>query len=129
GKAGIWILGGDGARRCHGDVRPAHPCRRHLAHHPWRLLVLCAGWARPAGFSLVPVPPFHALWLRDFPQKNLVLGIAGAKSKSEGLPSYTFVDNGEGQDSDHFETTFLSLSAVAADQLDRAARTEGNNLF
>ena len=50
-------------------------------------------------------------WLRDFAQKNLVIGISGAKSKSEGLPSYTFVDNGEGQHPDAFENTFLSLSA------------------
>jgi hypothetical protein len=50
-------------------------------------------------------------WLRDFAQKNLVIGIAGAKSKTEGLPSYTFVDNGEGQHPDAFPDTFLSLSA------------------
>jgi hypothetical protein len=50
-------------------------------------------------------------WLRDFAQKNLAIGITGAKSKSEGLPCYTFVDNGEGQHPDNFENTFLSLSA------------------
>jgi hypothetical protein len=52
-----------------------------------------------------------ANWLRDFAQKNLVIGITGAKTKKEGLPCYTFVDNGEGQHSDLFEDTFLSLSA------------------
>lgn len=62
------------------------------------------------GGKLVNLDPRDP-WLRDFAQKNLVIGIAGAKSKSEGLPSYTFVDNGEGQDPDRFETTFLSLSA------------------
>ena len=50
-------------------------------------------------------------WLRDFAQKNLVIGITGAKSKKEGLPCYTFVDNGEGQRGENFEETFLSLSA------------------
>lgn len=50
-------------------------------------------------------------WLRDFSQKNLVIGITGAKNKNEGLPCYTFVDNGEGQRAENFENTFLSLSA------------------
>lgn len=50
-------------------------------------------------------------WLKDFAQKNLAIGITGAKSKSEGLPCYTFADNGEGQNPDDFERTFLSLSA------------------
>ncbi len=50
-------------------------------------------------------------WLKDFSQKNLVIGITGAKNKAQGLPCYTFVDNGEGQSSEDFEETFLSLSA------------------
>lgn len=50
-------------------------------------------------------------WLRDFAQKNLILAVTGAKTKKEGLPCFTFVDNGEGQHPDNFETTFLSLSA------------------
>lgn len=50
-------------------------------------------------------------WLKEFAQNNLAIGITGAKSKSEGLPCYTFADNGEGQNPDDFETTFLSLSA------------------
>ncbi len=50
-------------------------------------------------------------WLLDFAQKNLIIAVTGAKSKKEGLPCFTFVDNGEGQDPDNFETTFLSLSA------------------
>lgn len=62
------------------------------------------------GGKLVNLDPRDP-WLRDFAQKNLVIGISGAKSKSEGLPSYTFIDNGEGQHADAFETTFLSLSA------------------
>jgi hypothetical protein len=33
------------------------------------------------------------------------------KSKLEGLPCYTFADNGERQSPDEFERTFLSLSA------------------
>jgi hypothetical protein len=49
-------------------------------------------------------------WLKDFAQKNLAIGITGAKSKSEGLPCYTFADNGEGQNPDDFKRTFLSLS-------------------
>jgi len=50
-------------------------------------------------------------WLRQFAQTNLVIGITGAKTKREGLPCYTFVDNGEGQRGEDFESTFLSLSA------------------
>ena len=50
-------------------------------------------------------------WLQDFAKKNLVIGITGAKSKAEGRPCYTFVDNGEGQCGEQFEDTFLSLSA------------------
>jgi len=53
----------------------------------------------------------HDSWLREFSKENLVIGITGAKAKSEGLPSYTFADNGEGQKACDFETTFLSLSA------------------
>jgi hypothetical protein len=50
-------------------------------------------------------------WLREFASKNLVIGITGAKNKKEGLPCYTFVDNGEGQRPQDFKNTFLSLSA------------------
>ena len=50
-------------------------------------------------------------WLRNFAQKNLVIGITGAKSKRQGFPCYTFVDNGEGQSPADFVNTFLSLSA------------------
>lgn len=49
-------------------------------------------------------------WLRDFAQRNLVIGVTGAKTKRSGLPCYTFVDNGEGQKPENFESTFLSLS-------------------
>ncbi len=62
------------------------------------------------GGKLVNLDP-KDLWLREFAQKNLVIGITGAKSKKEGLPCYTFVDNGEGQRGEDFEDTFLSLSA------------------
>lgn len=51
-------------------------------------------------------------WLREFASKNLVIGITGAKNKREGLPCYTFVDNGEGQRAEDFKNTFLSLSAA-----------------
>ena len=54
---------------------------------------------------------YNDSWLRDFSQKNLVIGIAGAKTKKQGLPCYTFVDNGEGQKPEDFKSTFLSLSA------------------
>ena len=50
-------------------------------------------------------------WLADFAEKNLVVGITGARSKTEGLPCYTFIDNGEGQNPAEFENTFLSLSS------------------
>src|SRR5207253_9646947 len=47
--------------------------------------------------------------LREVALKNLVIGITGAKNKKEGLPCYTFVDNGEGQRPLDFKKTFLSL--------------------
>jgi hypothetical protein len=50
-------------------------------------------------------------WLRQFAQSNLVIGVTGAKSKRTGLPCFTFVDNGEGQVPEKFESTFLSLSS------------------
>lgn len=61
------------------------------------------------GGKLVNLDP-NDPWLRDFASKNLVIGVTGAKNKKEGLPCYTFVDNGEGQRSEDFERTFLSLS-------------------
>lgn len=50
-------------------------------------------------------------WLRQFAQANLVIGVTGGKTKRTGLPCYTFVDNGEGQNPESFESTFLSLSS------------------
>ncbi len=50
-------------------------------------------------------------WLRQFAQSNLVIGVTGARTRRTGLPCYTFVDNGEGQNPDAFESTFLSLSS------------------
>lgn len=61
------------------------------------------------GGKLVNLDP-NDPWLRDFASKNLVIGVTGAKNKKEGLPCYTFVDNGEGQCAEDFERTFLSLS-------------------
>ncbi|QQP89824.1 hypothetical protein IGS68_00650 [Skermanella sp. TT6] len=48
--------------------------------------------------------------LRKFAEKNLIIGVTGAKSAKHGRPCYTFVDNGEGQAPKDFERTFLSLS-------------------
>ena len=61
------------------------------------------------GGKLVNLDP-NDPWLREFASKNLVIGITGAKNKKEGLPCYTFVDNGEGQRAEDFKRTFLSLS-------------------
>ncbi|HMN14722.1 MAG TPA: hypothetical protein PKD55_20580 [Bellilinea sp.] len=61
------------------------------------------------GGKLVNLDPKDP-WLRDFAQRNLVIGITGAKTRKQGLPCYTFVDNGEGQRPEDFERTFLSLS-------------------
>lgn len=61
------------------------------------------------GGKLVNLDPDDP-WLREFASKNLVIGITGAKNKKEGLPCYTFVDNGEGQKAQDFKRTFLSLS-------------------
>jgi hypothetical protein len=49
-------------------------------------------------------------WPREFSKSNLIIGVTGAKSRRAGLPCYTFVDNGEGQDPQNFKSTFLSLS-------------------
>ena len=64
---------------------------------------------RLKGGKLVNLDPGDP-WLREFASKNLVIGITGAKNKKEGLPCYTFVDNGEGQKPEDFKRTFLSLS-------------------
>lgn len=61
------------------------------------------------GGKLVNLDPQDP-WLREFASKNLVIGITGARNKKEGLPCYTFVDNGEGQRPEDFKRTFLSLS-------------------
>lgn len=61
------------------------------------------------GGKLVNLDP-NDPWLREFASKNLIIGITGAKNKKEGLPCYTFVDNGEGQRPQDFKHTFLSLS-------------------
>lgn len=61
------------------------------------------------GGKLVTLDP-NDPWLRDFAQKNLVIGVSGAKTKAKGLPCYTFADNGEGQSPEKFPKTFLSLS-------------------
>ncbi|MCG8625994.1 MAG: hypothetical protein MJE68_28855 [Proteobacteria bacterium] len=49
-------------------------------------------------------------WLREFAKKNLVIGVTSTKSKSDSMPCYTFIDNGEGQKPEDFASTFLSLS-------------------
>lgn len=61
------------------------------------------------GGKLVNLDPKDP-WLKDFAQKNLLIGITGARNKGEGLPCYTFADNGEGQKPQDFPKTFLSLS-------------------
>lgn len=48
-------------------------------------------------------------YLREFAEKNLVIGVTGGTRRNESL-CFTFVDNGEGQNPDAFEDTFLSLS-------------------
>lgn len=54
---------------------------------------------------------FNDSWLKEFSEKNLVIGLTGAVSIQKGNPCYTFVDNGEGQIPSDFPDTFLSLSA------------------
>ena len=50
-------------------------------------------------------------WLRPYSEENLVIGITGSRStKGTDAPCFTFADNGEGQDPERFEDTFLSLS-------------------
>lgn len=49
--------------------------------------------------------------LREFAMKHLIIGVTGGSTKKEGLPCFTFIDNGEGQHPEKFEDTFLSLSA------------------
>ena len=48
-------------------------------------------------------------YLREFAEENLVIGVTGGTRRNQSL-CFTFVDNGEGQHSDDFEETFLSLS-------------------
>ena len=54
--------------------------------------------------------PSNDPWLRDFAQRNLIIGVTGARSRRKGFPCYTFVDNGEGQDPRDFESTFSPLA-------------------
>ncbi|MCY4437690.1 MAG: hypothetical protein OXE05_10200 [Chloroflexi bacterium] len=48
-------------------------------------------------------------YLRDFAERNLVIGVTGGTRREDSL-CFTFVDNGEGQHAKDFEDTFLSLS-------------------
>ena len=48
-------------------------------------------------------------YLREFAEKNLVIGVTGGTRREESL-CFTFADNGEGQHPQDFEDTFLSLS-------------------
>ena len=48
-------------------------------------------------------------YLKEFAEKNLVIGVTGGTRRNESL-CFTFVDNGEGQHPNDFEDTFLSLS-------------------
>lgn len=48
-------------------------------------------------------------YLQEFAEKNLVIGVTGGTHRDDPL-CFTFVDNGEGQHSQDFEDTFLSLS-------------------
>lgn len=51
-------------------------------------------------------------WLKEYSEKNLIIGISGSSGtkSSGGHPCLTFIDNGEGQNPENFEDTFLSLS-------------------
>jgi len=51
-------------------------------------------------------------WLREFSEKNLIIGITGSSGagRNGGAPCFTFADNGEGQNATNFKNTFLSLS-------------------
>lgn len=48
-------------------------------------------------------------YLKEFAEKNLIIGVTGGTRQGESL-CFTFVDNGEGQHAQAFEDTFLSLS-------------------
>ena len=48
-------------------------------------------------------------YLRGFAEGNLVIGVHGG-TRRDDPPCFTFVDNGEGQRPEDFESTFLSLS-------------------
>ena len=49
-------------------------------------------------------------YLREFAEKNLVIGVTGTGPRREHSLCFTFVDTGEGQHPKDFEDTFLSLS-------------------
>lgn len=55
-------------------------------------------------------------YLREFAQDNLWIAVQGGTQSSSPL-CFTFVDNGEGQHPDEFESTFLSLSTVNKSQI------------
>ena len=50
-----------------------------------------------------------AKYLQEFAERNLVIGVTGGTRRDDSL-CFTFIDNGEGQHSDDFADTFLSLS-------------------
>ena len=49
--------------------------------------------------------------MQEFAEKNLVIGVTGGKPRKGEPLCITFVDNGEGQQPEDFEVTFLSLSS------------------
>lgn len=49
-------------------------------------------------------------YLREFAEKNLVIGVTGTGRSPQDSLCFTFVDTGEGQHPKDFEDTFLSLS-------------------
>ena len=49
-------------------------------------------------------------YLREFAEKNLVIGVTGTGTRRQDSLCFTFVDTGEGQHPKDFEDTFLSLS-------------------
>ena len=81
------------------------------------------------GGKLVNLDPDDP-WLREFASKNLVIGITGAKNKKEGLPCYTFVDNGKASDRKTLNARFCRSARAtnAAFRSFRASTTWGHQV-
>ena len=99
-------------KKCYeGDIDPYGKDAPQTMYEAVERFVMEQDQVRIRGGKLANMDPKDP-FLSEFAIKNLVVGITGAKTEKDGRPCYTFVDNGEGQTGDTFESTFLSLSGI-----------------